>query len=99
MYFSPEELASFKDPATYLRYRKDLEDNFFRGFDSQLIGSVSSQNATQNFVDAMRKRLVAQPELVERLVPDFAPHCRRLTPVTWAEGLPFFSLYTTWLTC
>lgn len=85
MLFSPEELASFEDPNAYLRYRKQLEDNFFRGFDSQLIGSESSQNATKNFVDRMRKRLVARPELLESLIPDFAPHCRRLTPVSRAE--------------
>lgn len=81
MLFSADELASFRDPNTYLRYRKQLEDNFFRGFDSQLIGSESSQNATKNFVEMMRKRLVARSELLERLIPDFAPHCRRLTPV------------------
>jgi cation diffusion facilitator CzcD-associated flavoprotein CzcO len=28
----------------------------------------------------MRKRLVENPELLEKIVPDFPPHCRRLTP-------------------
>lgn len=81
MLFSPEERASFQDSNAYLRYRKELEDNFFRGFDSQLIGSESSQNATKNFIEMMRKRLVSRPELLQNLIPDFAPHCRRLTPV------------------
>ncbi|KAK4497848.1 hypothetical protein PRZ48_010503 [Zasmidium cellare] len=80
MLFSPEELASFEDPAAYLRYRKELEDNFFRGFDAQLIGTETSQTATKNFIEMMRKRLVSRPELLDNLIPDFAPHCRRLTP-------------------
>jgi cation diffusion facilitator CzcD-associated flavoprotein CzcO len=28
----------------------------------------------------MAKRLEAKPELLEQIVPDFSPHCRRLTP-------------------
>lgn len=92
MPFSPDELASFQDPKAYLQYRKALEDNFFRGFESQLIGSASSQDATKNFIEMMRKRLVAQPELLDKLVPDFAPHCRRLTPVRCIEPCKLVAL-------
>jgi cation diffusion facilitator CzcD-associated flavoprotein CzcO len=28
----------------------------------------------------MKKRLVDDPSLLEKLTPDFPPHCRRLTP-------------------
>jgi cation diffusion facilitator CzcD-associated flavoprotein CzcO len=33
MLFSKELLESFNDPATYLQWRKELENHFFRGFD------------------------------------------------------------------
>ncbi|KAI5364040.1 Putative flavin monooxygenase, FAD/NAD(P)-binding domain superfamily [Septoria linicola] len=80
MYFTDEQLESFKNPAQYLEYRKQLEDNFFRGFDSQLIDSDTTKDLRQNFIEAMRKRVVGKPGLLENLVPDFPPNCRRLTP-------------------
>lgn len=32
------------------------------------------------FVDVMKQRAAAKPELLHGIIPDFAPHCRRLTP-------------------
>ena len=77
-----EERKDFEDAEKYLKYRKGLEDNFFRGFDGQLIDSESTRNAETNFSAAMRKRLTkaGRPELAKSLIPDFPPHCRRLTP-------------------
>jgi cation diffusion facilitator CzcD-associated flavoprotein CzcO len=42
--------------------------------------SETSRNAAHDFKELMRKRLVEKPELLEKIVPDFPPHCRRLTP-------------------
>ncbi|THY00783.1 FAD/NAD(P)-binding domain-containing protein [Aureobasidium pullulans] len=78
--FTPEELESFKDPATYLKFRKELEGPFFRRFDAVLRDSETSKNAARDFRELMRKRLVDKPELLDQIVPDFPPHCRRLTP-------------------
>ncbi|KAF2211349.1 hypothetical protein CERZMDRAFT_85517 [Cercospora zeae-maydis SCOH1-5] len=80
MLFSQEQLESFKDPEQYLKYRKSLEDTFYRGFDSQLVDSEVTKHLRQNFIEAMRARTKNKPELLENLVPDFPPHCRRLTP-------------------
>ncbi|CAK3903048.1 FAD NAD(P)-binding domain-containing [Lecanosticta acicola] len=82
MPISLDQRKSFEEPETYLQFRKELEGKYFRGFEGQLIDSESTKNAAANFTDAMRKRLtkVGTPELLERLVPDFPPHCRRLTP-------------------
>lgn len=79
---SEDERRAFEDAEKYLKYRKGLEDNFFRGFDGQLVDSESTKNAASNFTAAMRKRLTkaGRPELAESLIPDFPPHCRRLTP-------------------
>lgn len=34
----------------------------------------------ERFIDIMKKRLKKKPELLETMVPDFGPNCRRLTP-------------------
>ena len=80
MYYSPELLETFKDPVAYLKYRKDAEDGFWRNFGAQLADSDASRNSAQAFTDLMKKRLGEKPELLAQLVPDFPPHCRRLTP-------------------
>ena len=79
--FSRETLESFKDPSKYLEYRKDLEDKFFRGFEGQLIQSEASKNSRQKFTRLMAQRLGEHAEeYLPKLIPDFPPHCRRLTP-------------------
>ncbi|KAL6876626.1 FAD/NAD(P)-binding domain-containing protein [Trichoderma novae-zelandiae] len=77
----PQELRdSFKDPETYLRYRKEMEQTYFRGFQGWLKGSETNDEAKQIFTQLAKARLAAKPELFERIIPDFSPHCRRLTP-------------------
>lgn len=80
MHFTPQQLEAFKDPATYLKYRKELEGTFFRGFDGQLKDSEASKSAKENFLGSMKKRLGGDEQLLAKLVPEFAPNCRRLTP-------------------
>lgn len=78
--FSEEDLRRFQDPKQYLSYRKGVEDKFWRAFESQLLASEASKNAVHNFTDLMKKRLADNPSLLEKLLPPFPPHCRRLTP-------------------
>ncbi|KAF4119238.1 putative flavoprotein CzcO [Geosmithia morbida] len=77
----PEETKkSFEDPDVYLRYRKELESRYWRRFESFIRGSESNVEMREKFIDAMRTRLAKKPELLEHMVPDFSPNCRRLTP-------------------
>ncbi|KAK5126219.1 hypothetical protein LTR08_004772 [Meristemomyces frigidus] len=80
MYYTPEQLETFKDPVAFLKYRKDAEDGFWRNFAAQLADSEASKSSTKTFTDLMKKRLGDRPEMLAQLVPDFPPHCRRLTP-------------------
>ncbi|KAK3656006.1 hypothetical protein LTR56_003137 [Elasticomyces elasticus] len=80
MYFTPEQLEAFKDPREHLKYRKELEGKFWRNFEAQLADSEVSKTAASAFMELMRKRLAGRPDLLDKLVPDFPPHCRRLTP-------------------
>ncbi|KAF2085405.1 FAD/NAD(P)-binding domain-containing protein [Saccharata proteae CBS 121410] len=80
MPFSAQQIKDFEDPAKYLSYRKTLEETYWRKFGSVFKDSADSQNAKENFRQLMAQRLKDKPELVDALVPDFSPHCRRLTP-------------------
>lgn len=80
MYISEEQKKSFEDPEAYLVYRKGLEGTFWRAFAAQIADSEESRNSRDNFIELMKRRLVDEPSLVHKLVPDFPPHCRRLTP-------------------
>ncbi|KAJ8607848.1 hypothetical protein MRB53_040041 [Persea americana] len=80
MPFTDEEKEVFKSPESYLKYRKDLEQKFYRDLDSYLVNTEKSKKARQTFTEAMKVRTEDKPELLEKLIPDFPPQCRRLTP-------------------
>ncbi|KAH7130177.1 hypothetical protein B0J11DRAFT_245863 [Dendryphion nanum] len=78
--FSEEQKEAFKDPETYLRFRKDLEERYWRRYRAMVRGSQENEGMRQVFIDVMTKRVQGKPELLEGLIPDFNPNCRRLTP-------------------
>lgn len=79
-YYDPELLKSFEDPETYFRFRKDLESKFYRRFGTLFKGSEENKKIRKDFIKLMAKRLEKKPELLDHIVPDFSPNCRRLTP-------------------
>lgn len=68
------------DPEKYHAFRKiiETEGNAMHSF--SLKGSPVSEYAREAFTQLMRSRLIKKPELMESLIPSFAPGCRRLTP-------------------
>lgn len=77
---SKELQESFENPAKYLEFRKEMEQKYWRGIQSLFKGSDLNESARENFIKIMKQRLVKRPELLEKLIPDFSPNCRRLTP-------------------
>ncbi|OAQ61269.1 flavin-binding monooxygenase [Pochonia chlamydosporia 170] len=77
---SQEEQDQCRDEEAYLNFRKKLEDKYWRGFDSFFRGTTENLELAASLTKVMERRLVDKPELVNRLVPDFSPNCRRLTP-------------------
>ncbi|PNH28359.1 hypothetical protein BJF96_g8447 [Verticillium dahliae] len=76
-----EQRDAFKqDPDTYLKYRKEQEGQYYRGFNGYLKGHETVESQRESFKKAMNDRLARRPDLVDALIPDFSPHCRRLTP-------------------
>ena len=79
-YYTPEKLKSFNDPSEYLKFRKELEEKYWRRFGSTFQGSEENKGLREDFITVMAKRLEKRPELLDGMIPDFSPHCRRLTP-------------------
>ena len=78
--YSADQLESFKDPEKYLRFRKDLEQKYWRRFGSTIRGSKENVGLREDFINIMAHRVQKKPELLDHLIPDFSPNCRRLTP-------------------
>lgn len=79
-YYSPEQLEAFQDSEHYLRFRKALEAKEWQNFETTFKGSELNQGMRDKFTKIMAIRLKKNVGLLQRLVPDFSPHCRRLTP-------------------
>jgi Predicted flavoprotein involved in K+ transport len=80
-YMPQEQRELFeKNPQEYLKFRKELEGRAWRGFTAFLRGSEENTEARERFIELMRTRLVKKPGLLQSLIPDFSPNCRRLTP-------------------
>ena len=82
MYISDEVKQYFKDEEVYLTYRKKLEDGFWRTYEAQIADSDASKAMPAKLIGLMKERLGGgdNPPLIDELLPDFPPHCRRLTP-------------------
>ncbi|KNG46883.1 cyclohexanone monooxygenase [Stemphylium lycopersici] len=78
--YSEEQRKSLEDPETYLNFRKELEDKYWRRFRAMIRESPENAGMRELFVEVMKKRSAKKPELLSGLIPDFSPHCRRLTP-------------------
>ena len=79
--YTPEEIAGWKsDPEAYLKYRRALEEDMQSVFSLTQQGSPLQNAAQKLFEKMMRRRLTEKPEIIENMIPTFAPGCRRLTP-------------------
>ena len=79
-YTQEEKEAWNKDPKSYIQYRKALEVGMQGGYAVTHRGSKEHAGAWKEFDQEMRKKLVKKPEIIEHMLPDFPPLCKRLTP-------------------
>ncbi|TVY17348.1 putative sterigmatocystin biosynthesis monooxygenase [Lachnellula arida] len=79
-YYAAELLKTFEDPEVYRKFRKELESKFYRRFGTIFKDSKENNGLREEFITLMSTRLSKKPELLEHIVPDFSPNCRRLTP-------------------
>ncbi|KAJ3542190.1 hypothetical protein NM208_g4226 [Fusarium decemcellulare] len=80
--YSEEERAKFRnDPQAYLEHRREFElkfHNLHRGGD--ILGSKSNQDLRDRITKVMLERLDGDEEWLQRVIPDYSPGCKRLTP-------------------
>lgn len=79
-YKSEEKEHWRENPDAYKEYRKFLESGMHSLYDLTIRGSTESKHARLQYEKNMRERLEAKPGLIDQLLPDFSPLCKRLTP-------------------
>ncbi|KAJ5279048.1 hypothetical protein N7478_004420 [Penicillium angulare] len=79
-YTEEEKKAWRDDPAGYMKYRKELEYEMQTLYTKSQRGSDLQKKTRARCKQDMKQRLVNKPELLEQLIPDFPPLCKRLTP-------------------
>lgn len=79
--YTDAEKEEFKnDPEGYVKYRKMLEVGMQGGYAVTHRGTKEHAEAWEAFDKDMRARLRGKPEVIEHLIPEFPPLCKRLTP-------------------
>ncbi|QGA20156.1 hypothetical protein EYB26_007857 [Talaromyces marneffei] len=79
--FSEDEKTKFElDDEAYLAFRQELESNLHGGLTHFLKGSPENESLREQCTETMLRRLNGDKEWFERLKPDYAPGCKRLTP-------------------
>lgn len=67
-------------PEEYLKFRKELESELFSRFGGIFKGGDKNNTARETITKLMSTRLGDRTDLLNAIIPDFAPNCRRLTP-------------------
>ncbi|BFZ63518.1 hypothetical protein YB2330_004641 [Saitoella coloradoensis] len=79
--FTKEEREKFiKNPEYYHAFRKDLERELNLAHAVTFSKSAMQMEARGLFEKHMRNKLASKPEIADKLLPEFAVACRRLTP-------------------
>lgn len=79
--YSQKELNDFEtDTEAHLEYRRNLDLKFHSSFEAYKTGSDANKALRNQLTDLMSERINHDQELLSRLVPAYAPGCKRLTP-------------------
>lgn len=79
--YSDEQRAAFSnDPAALLAHRRELEAKFHFPLGGDKLGSPQNAGLREKIIETMRERLDGDEEWLQRVIPDYAPGCKRLTP-------------------
>ncbi|KAJ4503944.1 hypothetical protein HRR83_008758 [Exophiala dermatitidis] len=79
--FTKAEKDKFaSDPRAYLEFRKGIEKRLHPGNKGGVAGSPENESIKQRCIESMRERLGGDEEWLRRLLPNYAPGCKRTTP-------------------
>ncbi|OAP62021.1 hypothetical protein AYL99_04224 [Fonsecaea erecta] len=81
-YYTEDEKRSFRDDEDFhLAYRKELESKMGKKFSVFLRGTPDNEAAKKIFrADMLKKLGPGQEDLLEKVIPEWSPGCRRMTP-------------------
>ena len=79
--YTEKEKQRFRDDPEYaLKYATEIEKSVVGGWDMFYRGSETNIAAKKFMQDSMAQRLGDREDLKQRIIPDWSPGCRRLTP-------------------
>ncbi|KAF1812670.1 putative monooxygenase [Eremomyces bilateralis CBS 781.70] len=79
--YTKEDIRKFNnDPEEYVAYRRTIEKNLHERFQRTILGSEDNEELREACIKTMSRQLNGSKEWLDRLLPDFAPGCKRLTP-------------------
>ncbi|KAH8886998.1 flavin-binding monooxygenase [Thozetella sp. PMI_491] len=79
--YTDEQRKTFReDPKTYLEHRRFFNLKFYGRLGTDKLGSQANEDLRQQIIACMRERLGGDEEWLARVLPDYAPGCKRLTP-------------------
>lgn len=80
-YYTEKEKQRFKDDPEYLQaYRTRIEKGFAAGWDMFYRGSEINLKFKEFTQGSMREKLGTRDDIKDKLIPNWSPGCRRLTP-------------------
>ncbi|KIX92467.1 uncharacterized protein Z520_11787 [Fonsecaea multimorphosa CBS 102226] len=78
--YTRSDKRRFRNPEKHKAYRKMLQHGMNKGFRLFRKGSVQNAKASEATIERMRVALNNNPDLCEKLIPNWTLGCRRLTP-------------------
>ncbi|CAH0053661.1 unnamed protein product [Clonostachys solani] len=79
--YSEEQQTRFReDPSVLLEHRRELESKFHHPPGGDRLDSEKNNALREKIIEVMRERLDGDEEWLQRVLPDYAPGCKRLTP-------------------
>ncbi|KAF5556057.1 FAD NAD(P)-binding domain-containing protein [Fusarium napiforme] len=77
---SKEELDEFSDEQQYLQFRHKIENDIMQPPLAAFKDTKEQKEFHKMSQEFMESKLKTRPDILEALMPDWAPGCRRLTP-------------------
>jgi cation diffusion facilitator CzcD-associated flavoprotein CzcO len=79
--YTDEEKKNFdNEPQAYLEYRREIERYFHGRYEGTISGSQENDQIRQKYEEELLTRLGGDKSWFDRLVPNFAPGCKRPIP-------------------
>ncbi|KXS99265.1 hypothetical protein AC578_6211 [Pseudocercospora eumusae] len=97
-HYTEREKQKFREDPQYLQdYRTRMEKSFAAGWDMFYRGSALNVKFKEFVQSSMRERLGHREDLQAKLIPDWSPGCRRLTPGEgYLEALTRDNVHAVW---